>query len=448
MIPSAQDHPGAPRPAAARPAAFAPGLSLALLLAINLFNYIDRYVLASVEPNISHQFFPGGGKEADLWIGLLPSAFMVSYMLTAPVFGWLADRTRRWAIIGCGVLIWTLASGGSGLAATIGILLLTRMFVGVGEGAYGPAAPTIISDLFPVASRGRMLAWFYLAIPVGSALGFVLGGLILKATHDWRWAFYAVVPPGLLLGILCFVMREPVRGLSDAVSAGKRVIRLADVKVLLRTPSYVFDTLGMTAMTFAVGGLGFWMPRYVAVFRMGADPGSPAGDEILKNVNLTFGAITVVAGIVATLSGGWLGDRLRTRIPGAYFTISGIGMIVGFPLMLLVMWMPFPLAWVFVFLTEFCLFFNTGPTNTILANVTHPAIRSTAFALTILIIHLFGDAASPFLMPLVRNILGGSWNTAFGLVALAFLASGVFWLLGARHLKRDTELAPSRLAPE
>jgi MFS family permease len=202
----------------------------------------------------------------------------------------------------------------------------------------------------------------------------------------------------------------------------------------------------MTAMTFAVGGMGFWMPRYVAIFRLNADPATDAGQRTLQSVNFQFGAVIVVAGLTATLLGGWLGDRLKPRMPGSYFIISGIGMVLGFPLTLAFMWTPFPLAWGFIFLAAFCLFFNTGPTNTILANVTHPSIRASAFALNILVIHLFGDAASPFLMPLVKMVLGGSWNTAFGLVAVAFLVGGVFWLWGARYLERDTRLAPTRLA--
>ena len=343
--------------------------SLALLLAINLFNYIDRQVLAAVEPHISKEFFPEGGHRADLWMGALAPAFMVSYMLTAPVFGWLADRMRRWVLIGVGVVLWSLASGGSGLApkiaallglSAVGVLLATRMFVGIGEAAYGPAAPTIISDLYPVEKRGRKLAWFYLAIPVGSALGYVLGGQVAAIAPSWRWAFYVVVPPGLLLGALCFLMREPRRGLSDAGST-HRVATLADVRILLRTPSYVYDVLGMTAMTFAVGGLGFWMPHYITEFRMHADPATETGHKVLGHVNTTFGAITVVAGLVATLAGGWLGDRLKPRLPGSYFLISGAGMLIGFPFFVLMMLRPFPEAWVYIFLAEFCLFFNTGP---------------------------------------------------------------------------------------
>src|SRR5205823_4253298 len=151
--------------------------------------------------------------------------FRVSYMLTAPIFSLLADRMRRWALIGTGVLLWSLASGGSGLAGTIGLLLVTRMFVGIGAGAYGTPAPAIISALYIPEKRGRKLAWFYLAIPVGSALGYVLGGVVAQQTHDWRWAFFIVVPPGLLLGAVCFLMREPARGLSDAIPQGKRLVR-------------------------------------------------------------------------------------------------------------------------------------------------------------------------------------------------------------------------------
>src|SRR5262249_44603048 len=156
--------------------------------------------------------------------------FMVSYMVAAPLFGWLGDRMNRWWIIGIGVVLWSLASGGSGLAATFGMLLATRVFVGIGEAAYGPIAPTVIADMYPGARRGSVLAWFYVALPVGSALGFALGGF---ASQHWGWrsAFYAVVAPGLVLGLWCFLRRDPPRGHADAVAS--RRSRLRDYAVLL-----------------------------------------------------------------------------------------------------------------------------------------------------------------------------------------------------------------------
>ena len=184
---------------------------------INLFNYIDRQVLSAVESGMEETFFPDSeyprdpktnlreDKTIEGKMGSLNTAFMVSYMLIAPLFGFLADRLPRWFLVGVGVIAWSLATGATGLADTFTILFLTRCLVGVGEAAYGPVAPTVISDLFPVQKRGSVMAIFYVAIPVGSALGYVLGGQVTAwAGGDWRWAFFVVVPPGILLGIWCF----------------------------------------------------------------------------------------------------------------------------------------------------------------------------------------------------------------------------------------------------
>lgn len=434
------DHPETPGPTVRGrlPGARA---SLALLLGINLFNYIDRYVLAAAMPAIRKEFFPNDGETADTKLGLLITAFMVTYMLAAPIFGWLGDRFSRWKIIAVGVLIWSLASGASGLATTFGILLLTRVFVGIGEAAYGPTAPTIIADLYPVERRGSVMAWFYMAIPVGSALGFIIGGVLTEA-FSWHVAFYAVVAPGVLLAIWAAVTRDPPRGLSDAAPASRRV-RWADYLLLLKTPSYVYNTLGMTAMTFAIGGLSTWMPTYISDFRHVPNPGTTAA---------IFGGLTAATGLTATLAGGWLADRLRTRFPGSYFLVSGASMLVGFPLFLGVLFLPFPWAWVAMTAAMFCLFFNTGPSNTIIANVTHPSIRASAYAVNILVIHLLGDALSPTLIGAVldatksTDLPRGNATLAFSLVGVAFFVGGLLWLLGARHLDRDTKAVLQRVA--
>jgi len=416
------------------------------LLAINMFNYIDRQVLAAVEPEIRKELLPGEDPgTARFKMGLLSTAFLISYMVIAPLFGWLADRTSRWLLVGIGVVLWSLASGASGLSwplslgAAFGVLLLTRCFVGVGEGAYGPVAPTMISDLYPVRDRGRILAWFYAAIPVGGALGYAFGEVVLKlfpGPDGWRMAFFLVVPPGVLLGVLCFLMRDPPRGQADCLEAvPMRKVALRDYLVLLRIPSYVLDTLGMTAMTFAIGGLAYWMPDYLE--------GKQAPGLFGIGPRTTFGIITAVSGLLATLLGGIAGDRLRGRLPGSYFLVSGGAMLCGFPMMLLFLFVSFPWAWIFVFLAVFCLFFNTGPTNTILANVTHPSIRASGFALNILIIHAFGDAISP---PIIGYIAGETSMT-FGFIVVSsfMMVGGVFWVLGARYLERDTALAPTRM---
>src|SRR5256714_6900409 len=177
-----------------------------LLLAINIFNYVDRQILAAVEPSIRAAFFLPDDKNALAISGVLGSAFLVTYMLVAPALGWLADRFSRWVIIGAAVSFWSFATAGSGLAASFGILFFTRILVGVGEGGYGPPRPPILADLFPIERRRRILALFFAAIPVGSALGYVIGGAVL--THltfvpepeRWRWALCLVAAPGILLG--------------------------------------------------------------------------------------------------------------------------------------------------------------------------------------------------------------------------------------------------------
>lgn len=408
-------------------------ISLALLLAINLFNYIDRQVLAAVEPDIRKRLLPHA-LDARAKMGLLSGAFTLTYMLAAPLFGWLAERKSRWILIGLGVLIWSLASGASGLAVSFGMLLATRCFVGIGEGAYGPAAPTIISDLYPIRIRGRVLSWFYLAIPVGSALGYALGGQVAESSLGWRYAFYFVVPPGLVLGAICFFMRDVRPGSADATATPIHSPGLKNYAVLFRTPSYVLDCLGMAAMTFAIMGVGYWMPEYMDSRHVPGIGGlSP---------RLVFGAITAVAGLLATLAGGITGDTLRRRFTGSYFLVSGVGLLVGAPLIVLMLHTPFPAAWGVIFVAVFCLFFNTGPSNTILANVTHPAIRATAFAVNIFVIHLLGDAISPTVVGWIADRAG--MNAGFVFMAVVMAGGGVFWIWGAKYLARDTELAPSR----
>ncbi|MBA3543457.1 MAG: MFS transporter [Chthoniobacterales bacterium] len=404
--------------------------ALALLLGINLFNYIDRYVLAAVEPEIRAAFFSPGDPNAMAVSGLLGTAFFVTYMLSAPALGWLSDRFSRWLIVGIAVILWSMASGASGLAATFGILLFTRILVGIGEGGYGPAAPTILADLFPLAVRGRVLSVFFAAIPVGGALGYVLGGLI-NAHFGWRWAFYLVVPPGLLLGLLCFTQRDP-RGRGADRNAQPRPTR-NDYLQLFHNRSYVINCFAQTAMTFAIGGLAFWISAYL---RYRGEPPSATA---------VFGLITAIAGLLSTLIGGVVADWMRPRHPGSYFFVSGIGMLIAAPMFVGMLYTPFPAAWGFLFGAIFFGFLNTGPSNTALANVTFPGVRATAFALNILVIHALGDALA---FPAIGYISGHTnMNVGFFVISGMMLISGIIWLAGVRFLGADTARVESASAP-
>jgi MFS family permease len=440
--------------------------ALLVLLAINLFNYIDRQVLSANLPHIEEQFLPPGGPYNKTYLGYLATAFVLSYTLLSLPFTWLTHYVSRWKLVGTAVILWSLASGGSGLAGGFVILLLTRCLVGVGEAAYGPVAPDMISDLYPVKTRGNVLAWFYVAMPVGSALGYALAAVGLFLFRDWRWSFYLVVLPGLVLGVWCFFLPEPPLGHTDlGRNARVRPPRWRDYLCLLRNPSYVLATLGMTALTFTAGAVAHWMPDYVAKYRHGAS---------LETTNLVFGILVVAGGLSGTLLGGWAGDELRPRFSGSYFLVSGLAMLLAFPCFLGVLYLPFapfPWAWVCAFLTCFFIFFSTGPSNAILANVTHPALRARAFAINILIIHLFGDAISPPVVgaiadawaatppvgvtvgaPAVPVTVGASavarvpaMNAGLLAVSVVVLLGAVFWLMGVPFLGRDTANARRQL---
>jgi MFS family permease len=503
----------APPSSAPGPAQVAPraGLALALLLAINLFNYIDRQVLSAVlsKLELDADLFDPHDRWIGSKLGLLTTAFMVAYMLMSPVFGRLGDTRSRWALVGIGVIVWSLASGGSGLATGFVVLLLTRCLVGIGEAAYGPVAPAMLSDLYPERRRGQILAWFYAAIPVGSALGFVIGGQIADTNWGWRGAFQVVVLPGLVLGALCFFMKEPPR-LKSASIEPFQPWRAVFVE-LRHVRSFVLCCAGMTCTTFVLGGVAAWAPYYIferearfAITRetieklsavkdtAGAQRVPPeaidklrplastgdlttaefktklkeseltddelrqyrshifesmtaAGSITLSRVNLVFGAIVVVSGLVATLFGGWLGDKLRDHVRGAYFLVAGYGAIVALPLYLAMLFVPFPYAWGFMFLAVFFLFINTGPANTILANVTRHRIRATAFAINILIIHMFGDAISPFVIGFIRDL--SNLGAALLLVSVLILLAGILWVAGAKYLDEETRRVTAAETP-
>jgi MFS family permease len=494
----------APPPAApdARPVPPGAWKVLYLLIAISMFNYIDRQVLSGVMPEIEKDpaFHLLGNPNAKLLKNLLGTAFLVSYMITAPLFGWLGDRMgRRWGLVGLAVIVWSLISGGSGLAISYSMLFATRCLIGVGEGAYGPVGMALLTDVFPTSKRGFVIALVSATIPMGSAIGFGIGTLV-AATLGWRWAFYLVVIPGIILGLTCYLMPEPKRGQSETADVATRPVgALEAIGLCVKIPSYMLATLGYTAMTFVTGGIALVVIDYVherqgiyvindeALTTIAADQplrdrlqplmgrefdgadkfkaalrGVLPSDELghrwgplreasrspnsptLGPVGPIFGGITVIAGLLATLSGSFLAERLKKRIPSADFLVSGIGALFGLPFLVAFLFAPFPAAWVLLFFAVFGLFLNTGPVNTILANTTPPAIRSTAFAFNIFLLHALGDVPSPPLIGVVTDQF--DWTTAFLGISAMVLVSALLWLWGARFLKRDEERMPRLLA--
>jgi MFS family permease len=397
--------------------------ALGLLVAVNLLNYIDRQVLFAVFPLIKIDL-----RLSDTALGFLGSAFMLSYLLLAPLFGWLGDHWSRTRLASGGVVVWSLATALAGFAPGYRTLLAARATVGVGEASFGTVSPGLIADFFPKERRGQILAWFYVAIPVGSALGYLLGG-VLGQWYGWHAAFLLVGVPGLLLAIPIALLRSPPRGGDASPRAPKGKVS-AGYAALFRNRSFVYNTLAMAAMTFAIGGLAQWIPSFL--YR--------AHFLDVAKANTLFGATTVVAGILGTLAGGWLGDRWQKRSGKGYLLISGWGFLIGTPFAAWAILAPdLTYCMSAIFIAEFFLFLNTGPLNTVIINVTNPAVRAMAFAVNIFFIHALGDAVSPSIL----GWLSDQWGlrSALLITPLAMVLAGIFCFICGRFVVQDTAQA-------
>ncbi len=350
---------------------------------------------------------------------------MLSYMLLAPLFGWLGDHWSRTKLASGGLVVWSLATALAGFAPGYRTLLAARATVGVGEASFGTVSPGLIADYFSKQRRGRVLAWFYVAIPVGSALGYLLGG-VLGQRYGWHAAFLLVGVPGLLLSIPIALLRTPPRGGAAALPQTPKGKISAGYAALFKNRSFVYNTLAMAAMTFAIGGLAQWIPSFL--YRTHSL-------DVAKG-NTLFGATTVLAGILGTLAGGWLGDRWQKKSGKGYLLISGWGLLIGTPFAvwaILASGLTGCLSAIFI--AEFFLFLNSGPLNTVIINVTNPAVRAMAFAVNIFFIHALGDAVSPSFL----GWLSDQWGlrSALLITPLAMVLAGIFCFICGRFVVQD-----------
>lgn len=391
---------------------------LLLLTGINLVNYLDRYVVAAILEPLGRELHL-----SDAQLGRLTFVFIAVYMCSAPLFGYLADRFHRPRLVAAGVALWSLATVGAAFVHSYPALLVTRSLVGVGEAAYASLGPAMLADGFPESERARKFTWFYLAIPVGSAFGYGLGGLVAGA-WGWRAAFLVAGLPGLALAAWMAVQADPERGAMDAVREVEAPAPyLIRVKRIFLNRIWVACTLSYVAYTFAMGGLSTWGPTLLQ--RRFAVSTAQAG--------VVFGALAVVTGILGTFLGGWLTDRWQKRWPDAGVLLSGATLILAAPVVGWALWThQLGAAYALFFLGMFLLFVNTSPVNALTVSCLPGSIRATGVALNVLFIHLLGDAISPELVGRradALHALGMSGGDALGralyLVLPAILLSGL-----------------------
>ena len=388
-----------------------PRTALVVLTALNLVNYIDRSVLFAVQPLVQKEFALSYSQ-----VALLTSAFLAFYMVAAPLVGPLADRYSRKLIIVLGGIFWSALTLMTAITHNYWELLVRHTLVGVGEATFVTIAPTFVADLFPENKRGRIFGIFYLAIPVGTAAGYLLGGK-LGAHYGWRFPFYVAAVPGFLLAVAMLFIPEPERGHFDSL---KETPDRRSLRGLMHNPAFWSATLGMAAMSFALGGLQVWMPTFLSRSR----------GYTLEAANIVFGGIIVVDGILASLAGGWLGDYLLPRMKGAYYFVSAISMAVGVPFMIVALFFRGPVMLPAIAIAAFFLLFNTSPLNAAVVNSVGAHIRATAIATNIFILHLLGDVPSPPAMGLVAD--HRSLQAAFILPVIAMAVSSAILFYGMR----------------
>lgn len=398
-----------------------PAAIVALLTGLNFLNYVDRYLIGAVAPRFKDDLHL-----SDTETGFVMSAFMIGYFITSPFFGRLGDRptqgrSLRTPLIAFGVAMWSVATIASGFARDFHTMVLARVCVGIGEASYATLAPTIIDDLAPPDQKNRYLAIFYMATPVGSALGFVLGGF-LEAHYGWRSAFFVAGGPGLLLALMAMFIEEPARKLDSLAQAAQGAYA-----ALARRPLYVLSVLGACAYTFALGGFVAWAATFL----------NRTHHMDLQAADFRFGIVTVLAGIVGTVLGGTLADRglgkdatdeARVR---RYMRFSAWGTCVAAPAALATLYAPSPDAFfALLFVCETALFVSTSPMNAVTLGSVPPALRGTAMAVSIFAIHALGDLLSPTLVGYASD--RSTLQHAMTILPVMIAVCAFLWLRGAK----------------
>lgn len=392
--------------------------ALVLLTCLNFINYIDRYILPGVQEQIKGEFHV-----SDAAIGSLTFWFFFAYMFAAPLTGWLGDLLpRKPLIVGCALLI-SAVNLFTGTVHRFDSLLLRHAVLGIGEASLGIYAPALLCDFYPKEDRNRILTIFYIAIPVGAALGYLIAEVV-GAKYGWRMPFYVSAVPGVVVALLVLlIVREPERGESERNSestAGREHFSpLRRGWSLASNPPYMYATLGMAAITFSLGGISAWMPTFLQ--RSGFSP---------STVGITLGGITAATGLGGTAAGGWMAQILLRRNERALYLVSAWSALLTIPFGVVCFFGPRTTMLPSLALAMFCIFLGTGPLNAAIVNSVPASVRATAIAVELFLIHALGDTPSPWLIGFVSD--RSNLATGLGCTLVTMIIATVLLFRGAR----------------
>jgi MFS family permease len=298
--------------------------ALGVLTVVNFLNYIDRQILPAVAPLMAKDLHL-----SDTEIGAMEATLLLSFTILAPLFGRLGDTYSRTKLMATAAVLWSIATGltgiidhspmlpgalhlnipivqfGLSLSGVAIMLCVVRAAVGVGESSYSTITPSLIADYFPLHWRATALGIFQAAIPMGFALGAMIG-VVLASFFGWRMAFMIVGVPGLITAFFVWRLREPVRGVQDSevnASAEPRESWLKTTWRIVRNRNWFLATAGYTSLTFVLGAFGTW-----AIFLLEREKGMTN-----EAAGITLGVVILLAGAAGTFGGGWIADRLARK---------------------------------------------------------------------------------------------------------------------------------------
>jgi MFS family permease len=425
--------------------------ALVALFSMNLLNYVDRYTFFAVGKQVVESLRIG-----EIEYSILSVSFMVVYTLVSPFMGFLGDRYNRRGLLAFGVGLWSVATVATAFSRSFAEMFFWRALLGVGEATYGVIAPALLSDLFPTRLRGRVMGLYFLAIPLGGGLGYVIGGTMAESWH-WRAAFLVVGVPGLLAALGALLISDPGRGASEGAPLIGKAFRPRPVDYLdlFRTPTFLFNTFGMAAVTFATGAYAAWGSYFYQTVR----------GMSVKDANLWIGGMTFLAGLLGIALGTWLADRIVRVTRRAYLLMAFAAVAIAVVPGMFGLIDPEPKSSLsLMFVAMILMAMVLGPCNAVTANVVPANRRATGYAVSIFLVHVFGDITSPVFIAGVAklsavpavvdsplrvlfDLLGarpvGGTNLTMGMLSvIPVLALGsMLFLLGSRHLPADQDRA-------
>lgn len=382
--------------------------TLGVLFAINLMNFYDRQVVGAIGERIKIEW-----GLSDTQLSALTTAFVLLYGIVGLPLGHWADTGRRKIILAVGVVIWSIFTGLSGLAANFAMLFVFRLGVGVGEASCAPAANSLLGDLFPAEQRSRAISIFMLGLPLGLGASYVISGIIAKEL-GWREALYVAAVPGFALGILALGLPEPERGAADrhagaAATAGSPAVA---IRAVLSVPTMWWIIASGALLNLNMYALGSFLTPYLMRFH----------ELAIDIANHYSGVIYGVGGGLGLMLGGWAADWVGKRRTSGRLELAAAAMLLAAPCLWLALEQPQHATWAFAGLMLpgcLLLYVYYSTVYATIQDVIEPARRGTAMAVYFFVFYLF---------------------TAVGLYAFGWLSDH----LGARHLAAGASAATAK----